>query len=52
MVTVGQAVVARAAKDPEYKAKVLAKLKEEALDLKARLVKVDRAIKAFKKLKL
>jgi hypothetical protein len=49
--TVGQDVVKKAEKDPEYLAKVITKLEASAKDLKARLVKTERALKAFKKLR-
>jgi hypothetical protein len=50
MVSIGEQVVARAKRDPKYKTKVIAKLEENAKDLKARLVKVERALRAFRKI--
>jgi hypothetical protein len=49
--TIGQEIVKRAERDPVYRAKVIAKLEASAKDLKARLVKVERALRAFKKIK-
>jgi DNA anti-recombination protein RmuC len=49
--TTGEDVVARAERDPKFRAKVIAKLQVSARDLKDRLAKVERALNAFKKIK-